>query len=1793
MEFSIRGKKISSPIHLIDMQESNVVDEIISYEMDVTRSQANQFHTDPKKHDSSEIVFDDGTTWIGSADDLQDLFNLEATRGDTGKDVLVIPEAVSIETNRGIVDTLKIKLISFFKYKAVEWGAKEIAQKIDKAKVKRQGLFKVNSNFSLENISDVDIDTEKPALLFIHGTCSNFEGGFKGIPSDEDNLWIELQKEYQNRIFAFQHHTLSVSPLENAILLINQLPNNISLHIISHSRGGIIGDILCKCDVDNSGFSKNEIKLLQNNDATKEQIAFVKELNILKQKKQFRVENFIRVACPASGTRLLSRRIDHFFNILNNVLRLSGAGSLLSSEIGDLVLHLIKQKENPAVLPGLASMVPDSVFQKLLNNTSANIISSLSIVYSNAGQRRKLSKGIAFILRQLIFRRDNDFVVDLSSMFFGANRVNAIRGLEIKNPPVAHSSYFANKQLRTSLLPELRKQYIQSEFDVKSASDADRSIKLIPHGKYMADHPAGNRPIVVVLPGIMGSVLSKEDNVKWLDYGDLFEQGINELELDSKQQSTIEASHLIATSYSELCEFLIKNGFDVLSFPYDWRKSIQTEGERLATELTTLMDKVDQPIKIIAHSMGGLLMKDVIGNHESVYNRLSRLSGFRFIMLGTPWKGSFLIAQFLMGQGKRFKALDKLSILQDKSEILNTTKTFPGVVDLLPLERDNNESEFDLTDINDWTALKQGSGEVFWSVPDKKLLQKFITYQNGLNLDKLNPKHIKYVAGKAKWTVNGLSIKEDENDFHKWFKASKIRFKSTQAGDGSVTWKYGIPEDFQEKDMLGGASYSDNVYFVDSNHGSLSSNKSLFQGYLDLLQSGETSKSEFLKEPPMLSVRGNIEMDDVHILPNKTEDLWDVILGSDAENHFDQEEEFRTIKITFSAGHLKKSSYPILVGHQTSSSIKGSELAVNDLLENKLSQLLTLGLYPNDKETSEVILTYNKIGFKGAIIVGTGDKENQTGYILERSVEKAAIKYMLTISEHNHSRDQLLENGTLGLSTVFISSYYGGLSLNVSMDSIINGVAMANQAMKSIGSDIWISEIEFVEIYEDRCQKALLGLRDMAIRKLIDVPIEINNNIRNKDGAKLSLPIDHNSDWYTRYAVSFNDTKNAIIKGLEFRSSAGLAREEVIPGYMQKDMMDFLIDIIPDSNLNMELSKTLFELLIPNDFKSNFKRQGNILLVLDKETANYPWEMMAPDLDTQEPLAVRAAMVRQFSTGTYRRELNFITDKRAFIIGNPITSNDHPDLPFAREETDIVYKLLTEAEYDKDDIYYPDSDTPPFDYLLKLMAHDYKIIHIAAHGVYNEEDEFAKIIIGPNKGDILTPVIFDKMRNTPEIAFINCCYIGEIDKDKEELARKRYKIASSIGAQLLEQGFKAVIVAGWAINDRAALTFAESFYTEILAGTTFGQAVKTARRLCYQKNRNSNTWGAYQCYGDPEYRLVDKSHINGFDDSIVIDQQAKIFLRDFSNDAKHKKTRNELSIDRLHDIAYKIENSSFSNNAEILELLAFAYAEVLEWEAAIKQFENLFKIEKAGYTFTAYEKYHNIKIRHAYKTIKKLRNNGQTGIREANAIIKSSIKELAYLCKKEKTSERLSLIGSAYQRQYALNTKEKDIQEMIAAYCAAFKKCDFKNISSYHYSLILLLKAWYFQNNDSCKDVLDIIQLVADSHSKLILMLEKELTTNKKSTTFWDEIAPVSLLQYQLLISQSEEEMERILKRMKTIFTKAWEIGGAFQHLSTEIEHMDFLLVGIKNLSQNGSLTISKESKLTEYKEHLKSYFVE
>ncbi|MFT6303557.1 MAG: hypothetical protein ACI9XK_001738 [Granulosicoccus sp.] len=69
------------------------------------------------------------------------------------------------------------------------------------------------------NDNGLDRD-DKPVLVFIHGTFSNSASSFAKLWTEYSDQINELSTHYDNKVYALEHRTLGVSPIDNAITLV-------------------------------------------------------------------------------------------------------------------------------------------------------------------------------------------------------------------------------------------------------------------------------------------------------------------------------------------------------------------------------------------------------------------------------------------------------------------------------------------------------------------------------------------------------------------------------------------------------------------------------------------------------------------------------------------------------------------------------------------------------------------------------------------------------------------------------------------------------------------------------------------------------------------------------------------------------------------------------------------------------------------------------------------------------------------------------------------------------------------------------------------------------------------------------------------------------------------------------------------------------------------------------------------------------------------------------------------------------------------------------------------------------------------------------------------------------------------------------------------------------------------------------------------------------------------------------------------------------------------------------------
>ena len=1767
----IRGTKQVQPIpsapdEIIELKDSYLV-------AGATRGVADSHTVNLKENNLIELVFEDDTTWFCSPNTLEEVFlgATAATRSVTG--AFEIPMALQGEASeRGLVSNVLVKALNIFTKKAVGKEVAKIAADLEKKQLENySGLYRLDAGFNLQSFTGDA--TANPYLLFLHGTNSSTKGSFGELMNTE--VWKYMQQAYGNNILALQHETLTKSPIQNVLDLVEQLPQNISLHIISHSRGGLVGDTLarfCNSNQSNRGFNANEINYLKKADRAND----IDLLNKIKKEianKKITISKFIRVACPAGGTILASQRLDNFLNITFNLIGFGTglAANPVYSAFRNLIAAAIDTKNNANVLPGLEAMNPDSPFIKVLNSPATDIVvdNPLSIISGNCKVKPNL-KALLIIASKLFYRKDNDLVVNTGSMYQGTKRAGAVQYYFDENTDVDHFHYFKNKATNNAILLSLKStdnQLVPGFNSLRQGSMAEMERNVILNldgGQVFTNVVTGTKPIVVLLPGIMGSNLTKTGKLVWINYLKFLAGEITTLDIKT---NGVTASSLIKTSYKKLVDYLSPE-YDVVTFPFDWRLQLNKSADVFKNKIEELL-RYNQPIKIIGHSMGGVLVRDFIVRHPDTWKTLNQSPKFKLLFLGAPLGGSFRIPAVLFGQDAIISKLAKIDIFHTKKDLLKMFCRMPGILSLLPHATDQ-ENDFAKPAV--WTKM----GEVYedWPLPLSGDLKEFENYRDKIirEMENLDYSNIIYIAGKDKATPCGYRI--DSTPAGK-----ELVILSTAEGDQSVTWETGIP-----KKMI----HNGSVYYVNVTHGGLSNDPSIFKGISEIISSGSTNLLSKTR-PSVRAVEKLFRAPQQESFDLTPEGIERSILGLDAQEKEKPQAE-TAINVSISNGDLHYASYPVLAGHFLGDGILYAEKAINYYLEDALNEKNKLAIYPGEIGSSEIFIS-NKQDFQGAIIVGLGAPGTLTAYQLTRTVEQSMVRYLLDLNRKHKGEQKTHATGAVGISSLIIGCGYGGLSIESSLRAIIQGVQNANNKIKKLHAEtaVCVQHIEFIEQYEDtalNCFYSLTRIRNEEDRTL-NITIE-EKRIATLLGSKKQLRNEMPSNWWKRLTVTRINKQTASdeIRCLQFSFSTGGAREEQRELYSSAPIVEQLVeDISTNNRWSAQLAKTIFELLIPNDFKEQLKTQSNINWILEKDTASYPWELLQDATADAKPLCVNAGMIRQLVTQDYRPKINAVTKDNALVIGDPDLQGFVNQLPGALEEGKAVNEIFSEHEFNT--TVSLNESAPQI--IEKFFRDDYKIIHLAGHGIFNNESpERSGMVIGDNV--YLSTREICQMSGVPELVFVNCCFLGKTDGAAEELFRSRYKLAANIGTQLIENGVKSVVVAGWAVDDAAALQFTKMFYQSMFEGDSFGDAVLKARKCIYDDHPGTNTWGAYQCYGDPFYKFREKSKAGKpSEPEFIIEEEAEIQLNNLANEIETAKYAGEEVLENLAAISKAVDRAGL-RNAPITQREALIYAELGEYDAAIAKFQSLMTMEDASFSIATLEQYCNVR---AKKYVADYMRSGKEQKLYLSKITRVA-DDIRALLQVSPTAERYSLLGSTFKRKAILSSTKPQKIKALSEAAFYYQKANAMrpgNASSYSITNWLEIETILVLSGDrKWKEVakfgresyeLPSLESVNDQLNELS---DKMKTSAGYRMKYWDMVSLANIklcLTLVNLSSKTKIDWEEVLETYRQTWAKAGSKGKRL----AEIEHLELLIDGLRLSNKPG--VSSTRKNIEQLKEEL------
>lgn len=372
----------------------------------------------------------------------------------------------------------------------------------------------------------------------------------------------------------------------------------------------------------------------------------------------------------------------------------------------------------------------------------------------------------------------------------------------------------------------------------------------------------------------------------------------------------------------------------------------------------------------------------------------------------------------------------------------------------------------------------------------------------------------------------------------------------------------------------------------------------------------------------------------------------------------------------------------------------------------------------------------------------------------------------------------------------------------------------------------------------------------------------------------------------SRVTLSLDSEKNSYRFGAITENASIPERDTVIDPNLVWTANDELAgEQVPA--VQLERGRFLEGLLMPADLRKQLYGAAPLVMMLDSTTARIHWEMVAqPSLDS-------SAGRRPSQPGTFEYEDNFLGTSRGFTRQLRTTFAPPPEPP---PPPQTVLRVLIVADPAEDahlpgaeeeavavaDLFESYNNTPnstrievkrlfgPIDatrtnVLRELMLRRYDILHFAGHCVFewNGDPNLSGWIFNVKRKELLSANELNRIDQVPKFVFSNACESG-VTPDR---ARDRDpRLAPSFAEAFFNRGVANFVCTAWPVDDVAARMFAVTLYAKLLgiqsdaipnAGgpVPMHEAMKQARLTIARTPNGRTTWGAYQHYGNPYFRL--------------------------------------------------------------------------------------------------------------------------------------------------------------------------------------------------------------------------------------------------------------------------------------------------------------------------------------------------
>ncbi|MBN1662759.1 MAG: CHAT domain-containing protein [Deltaproteobacteria bacterium] len=965
---------------------------------------------------------------------------------------------------------------------------------------------------------------------------------------------------------------------------------------------------------------------------------------------------------------------------------------------------------------------------------------------------------------------------------------------------------------------------------------------------------------IVLVPGIMGSSLMTTDtegdaDLIWISLFRLVAGQIRRLAFKPDGASEDNSRYVVTPGeldkrvYTRAVLWL-QASWNVESFPFDWRKDIDTASDALAVFIKQKFPH--QPVHLVAHSMGGLVCRNFIRRHGEQWNALQGgdgAEGGRLIMLGTPNYGSFAIPQTMTGRETLVKLLAAADLKNSLSDILDTINTFVGSYEMLPSPSKLPPSLQRLYKKDSWGR---------YPVSEKHLDRALQFHRDMEREDTIDPARMTYIAGCNQETLAGMEV----------VGPGEFDYLVTDNGDGRVTHELGL---------LPGVP----TYYVEEAHGDLPKNEQVLAALQDLLKMGYT---DALPIQPVIS--RSLPSSGIYRINRASEESISRQLG-DISLRVKGKKECSPDDVRFAEEALLRAA----TGQRPSSRPKASKETGKDRFQKQKPLPLHIDVVRGDvtqiKAPVLVVGHYKgaaPVNAEGALdkaldywithagrqgIIGAGLGELFFIPIMEKQVAAKAVVLAGMGNEGEFTKPDLrylIANAAYAASalkldtfaTVLIGSGTGNLSRERALRGMIEGMA---DAMQRLPEKQRIQTLILVERNDEAYADIVKSVQLLKEKKVFpNLSLQITSRTMNLPiaGAPQKRPPDILEDAFPETRITVERDRDKFRFSALSKTAVVPVREVEVQSLLAGDIAERLMSSRTPEEQTI-YGQMLAAYLMPEDFRRLVEEAESLTLILDRSTASFPWEMAGiKKAQGSSFFGTDLNLTRQFRTMLASPGLMPPLNRslRVLVIADPAPEEEYR-LPGARREGRAVVDVLNRFKKGKGldimiDEHIGANACDPVEILALLYNEEYDIVHYAGHGLFDEENpSHGGWVFG--KDYILSAREIFQARRVPRLVFANACFSSVIKERQAMGADEMNRSLAGMAEAFFARGIQNYIGAGWPVDDEPAVIFASAFYENALEGKTLGASIAEARRAIFGQ---ASTWGAYQHYGQVNGKLI-------------------------------------------------------------------------------------------------------------------------------------------------------------------------------------------------------------------------------------------------------------------------------------------------------------------------------------------------